>query len=103
MLAMRERWVGPWVGGWAGLVVGCRLTVSVGWVDAWGSGFCTLVSPTPPPLPPHTPNTHLPCSALLGGFDFMPRPSDDYYTQLPAKVGAHACTHDCARGRQRGR
>lgn len=26
--------------------------------------------------------------SALGGFDFMPRPSDDYYKKLPAKIGS---------------
>lgn len=30
---------------------------------------------------------HLPRSSRLGGFDFMPSPSDQYYRELPKKMG----------------
>lgn len=50
--------------------------------------------------PAHAPAhaLHMPCArsemrarSLNGGFDFMPRPSDKYYRDLPAKV--RACGH----------
>jgi 4-hydroxyphenylpyruvate dioxygenase len=34
--------------------------------------------------------TQLKQRAFLGGFDFMPRASDEYYKNLPAKLGEGA-------------
>ncbi len=49
--------------------------------------------PSPTPTPPAQaaklfPALRLACRAECGGFDFMPRPNEDYYRKLPARIGS---------------
>lgn len=49
----------------------------------WTPGSCTPY----PNLPPPVHHREMRARSEVGGFEFMPRPSDSYYAALPKKIG----------------